>query len=147
MTKSFKSSGAAGRASVQRGFAAVAAVFLVVGLAALGAFMVSLSNTQQVTSAQDTMGTRAYWAARTGLEWAVVAAPTVCTNTALTALGAGVGPSTVDGFTVSISCAKNVYTESGIPRNIYRITATATAGAGVGTVGFVERSVSSGLEL
>ena len=40
----------------QKGFAAVAAVFLVVGLAALGAFMVSLSNTQQVTSAQDTMG-------------------------------------------------------------------------------------------
>ncbi len=131
----------------QKGFAAIAAVFLVVGLAALGAFMVSLSNTQQVTSAQDTLGTRAYWAARTGLEWAVIAAPTVCTNVAQTNLAAGVGPGTVDGFTVTISCAKNVYSESGASRNIYRITATATSGAGVGTVGFVERSVSSGVEL
>ncbi len=131
----------------QRGFAAVAAIFLVVGLAALGAFMVSLSNTQQVTSAQDALGTRAYWAARTGLEWAVVAAPTVCTNATVTDVALGVGPDTVDGFNVTVSCAKNVYTESGATRNIYRITATAKSGAGVGTVGFVERSVSSGLEL
>lgn len=146
MTEWSRSPRSVAKVPAQQGFAAVAAVFLVVGLAALGAFMVSLSNTQQVTSAQDTLGTRAYWAARTGLEWAVVAAPTACTNTALTVLGAGVGPGTVDGFAVSISCAKNVYTESGNPRNIYRITATATAGTGVGTVGFVERSVSSGVE-
>ena len=136
-----------GSSATQQGFAAVAAVFLVVGLAALGAFMVSLSNTQQVTSAQDTMGTRAYWAARTGLEWAVVAAPSVCTNAALTDLAVGVGPDTVDGFTVTISCAKNVYTESGATRNIYQLTSTARAGASVGSVGYVERSVSSGLEL
>lgn len=53
----------------QVGFAAIAAIFLVVVLAALGAFMVTFSNTQQLTSAQDLQGTRAYWAARAGLEW------------------------------------------------------------------------------
>ena len=50
----------------QQGFAAIAAVFLVVVLAALGAFMVTFSNTQQLTSAQDVQGSRAYWAARGG---------------------------------------------------------------------------------
>ena len=46
------------------GFAAIAAVFLVLVLAALGAFMVSFSNTQQLNSARDVQGSRAYWAAR-----------------------------------------------------------------------------------
>jgi len=43
----------------QHGFAAIAAIFLVVVLAALGAFMVTYSNTQQLTSAQDIQGSRA----------------------------------------------------------------------------------------
>ena len=55
----------------QRGFAAIAAIFLLVVLAALGSFMLSFSNTQQLTSAQDVLGTRAYWAARAGLEWGI----------------------------------------------------------------------------
>jgi MSHA biogenesis protein MshP len=134
------------RGAVQRGFAAIAAVFLVVGLAALGAFMLSLSNTQQVTSAQDTLGTRAYWAARSGLEWAVMAAPTVCLTPALTDLAPGIAPAVIEGFAITITCARNVYTEAGVPRNIYRVTATASMGAGAGEVGFIERSVSSGFE-
>ena len=53
----------------QHGFAVIAAIFLVVVLAALGGFMVTFSNTQQLTSAQDLQGSRAYWAARAGLGW------------------------------------------------------------------------------
>jgi len=48
-----------------------AAVLLVVGLAALGAFMVAMSITQQLTSAQDVQGIKALWAALAGLEWGV----------------------------------------------------------------------------
>lgn len=55
----------------QQGFAAIAAIFLVVILAALGAFMLTFSNTQQLASAQDLQGSRAYWAARAGLEWGI----------------------------------------------------------------------------
>jgi MSHA biogenesis protein MshP len=53
------------------GFATIVALFLLVVLAALGAFMVSISTSQQVGSAQDIQGTRAYWAARAGLEWGI----------------------------------------------------------------------------
>ena len=55
--------------SAQRGFAAIAAIFLLVTLAALGGYMLTFSNTQQLTFAQDVQGARAYWAASAGLEW------------------------------------------------------------------------------
>ncbi|MCM8580609.1 MAG: hypothetical protein NFV56_14210, partial [Candidatus Accumulibacter sp.] len=54
----------------QGGFALVSAIFLLVVLAALGAFMLTFSNTQQLTSAQDVQGSRAYWAAKGGVQWA-----------------------------------------------------------------------------
>ena len=133
---------------LQSGFAAVAAIFLVVVLAALGAFMLSLSNSQQVASAQDTLGTRAYWAARAGMEWAVVAGPGVCpaANTTLTALAAGVGPVEIDGFTITFRCSRNDYTEAGVTRKLYRFESTASMGTGVGSIGYVERSLSAGVE-
>lgn len=133
---------------LQSGFAVVAAIFLVVVLAALGAFMLSLSNSQQVASAQDTLGTRAYWAARAGLEWAVVAGPGVCpaANISLTALAAGVGPGAIDGFNITIRCSRNDYVEAGVTRNLYRFESTASMGTGVGSVGYVERSLSAGVE-
>jgi MSHA biogenesis protein MshP len=53
----------------ERGFASIAAIFLLVVMAALGGFMLTFSNTQQLTSAQDLKGSQAYWAARAGLEW------------------------------------------------------------------------------
>jgi MSHA biogenesis protein MshP len=54
-----------------RGFSLPTAIFLLVILALLGAFMVSLSTTQNVMSAQDVQGSRAYNAARAGMEWAL----------------------------------------------------------------------------
>jgi MSHA biogenesis protein MshP len=124
-----------------RGFAAIAAVFLVVGLAALGAFLVSISNTQQITSTQDLQGTRAYWAARAGLEWGMTAAnaTAACGTTTLTI------PATAPNFTVVVTCTSQPYTEGVLPFNIFQITALATSGT-LGNVGYIERSVSASLE-
>ncbi len=126
-----------------RGFAAIAAIFLVVVLAALGAFMVTFSNTQQLTSAQDVQGTRAFWAARAGLEWGVAKA-----------MGASCAASTPlattfdGGFTVTVACASAAYIEGAVSVNIYTITSTAKPGGGatVGSVGYVERSMSATVE-
>lgn len=125
----------------QQGFAAIAAVFLVVGLAALGAFMVSLSSTQQLTSAQDLQGTQAYWAARAGLEWGItsVNASSACPASPTTLTPPG-------GFSVVVRCsAQGPYTEGVSSSTIYQITALAKSGA-VGSVGYIERSVSASLE-
>lgn len=125
----------------QRGFAAISAIFLVVVLAALGAFMVTFSNTQQLTSAQDLQGTRAYWAARAGLEWGIgsVIATPVC-RTSPTTL-------TIDSFSVVITCTKQTYTEALATPNIFQFTSVAhSAGATVGSVGYIERSLSASIE-
>ncbi len=60
----------AGGAS-SRGFAIVSAIFLIVVLAALGVGIVVFSKAQQASSAYDVQGSRAYQAARAGLEWAL----------------------------------------------------------------------------
>ncbi len=122
------------------GFAAVAAIFLLVLLAALGAFMLTFSNTQQINSAQDVQGSRAYWAARGGLEWGLASV-----------IGASACPASptalaLDGFNVSVTCVSQSYAEAGVNRTLYRLAATASRGAGVGTISYVERSVSATIE-
>ena len=53
----------------QRGFSIVAAIFLLVILAGLGAAIVTVATTQQRGAVADLQGTRAYLAARAGMEW------------------------------------------------------------------------------
>ena len=52
-----------------RGFVLVSAIFILVVLAALGAFIMNISINQHIGSALDVQGVRAYQAARSGLEW------------------------------------------------------------------------------
>ena len=133
---------------IQAGFAAVAAIFLVLVLAALGAFMVSFSNTQQLTSAQDVQGSRAYWAASAGLEWALARIPTtpaLCPNSVLTQVSAASVPSPIEGFTIQVWCARNVYVENAAGPTIFQFESRAALGT-VGSVGFIERSVTASLE-
>ena len=132
---------------IQQGFAAITAIFLVVVLAALGGFMLTFSNTQQLTSAQDIQGSRAYWAAHAGLEWgigSVLRGPPVCpaSSTAL--------PSGTDlfegGFTVVVTCNMLVYDEAGKTRKLFWFTSVAHNLAMLGSVGFTERSMSANVE-
>ena len=127
--------------SAQHGFAAVMAVFVLVVLAALGAFMVTTSTSQQLNSAQDIQGSRAYWAARAGIEWAIgslTATPSACPTPPSTF--------TVDGFTLAVTCTPQAFNEGGVTRTIYSITAVASLGAAAGGVGYVERSLSASVE-
>ena len=133
-----------------RGFALPSAIFLLVILAGLAAFLVNISMTQHATSAQDVQGARAYQAARAGIEWglyrvldplnATVVAPGDAAWPKLP--GCATGTLAIEGFTVAVDCAAFSYAEAGSSRQIrvYRLTATASAGA-VGTAGFVERQV------
>ncbi len=135
----------------KRGFATVAALFLLVALAALGGFMLTISNTAQLTSAQDVQGLRAYWAARGGLEWAiagvVASAPVPPAVTPPATCPTPSAPATLDGFALRVSCTAQVYSEAGANVRLFLLTSVAsTAGTAVGRPGFVERSVSAQLE-
>lgn len=124
----------------QGGFAAIAAIFLVVALAALGGFMVSFSNTQQITAAQDVQGIRAYWAARAGLEWGLSKASA---SSGACPTGA---PASVNGFTLTIACVRTVYTDGATSVVVFRFDSKASLGTS-GTPNFIERSVSASVEM
>lgn len=121
----------------QHGFAIVAAIFLLVILAALGAFMVTFSNSQHITSAQDIQGSRAYWSARAGIEWAIASTTTTCPTSPKTL--------TINTFTVIVTCSQKIYTEADSAINIFNLTSVASTGT-VGGIGFIERSVSASIQ-
>ncbi len=121
----------------QRGFSVIMGIFLLLLLAALGAFMVTLSTTQNVTSAQDLQGARAYQAANAGIEWGVyrAAITSSCTSTTITTLSDDLAP-----FTVTVTGTLTTVTEGGANVNICSIRSTAVTGT-VGSVNFIERQL------
>lgn len=129
--------------SRQRGFSIVSAIFLMVTLAALGAFLVSVSGTQHITAGQDVQGARAYQAARAGVEWgayqALRNAAYACTTAGSSSDTPAFGGS-LAGFTVTVACALTTTTEGGNAVNVYTITSTATAGT-VNTKDYVQRQL------
>lgn len=124
----------------QRGFSLVTAIFLLVILAMLGAFMVTLSTTQNVTSAQDYQGSQAFRAARAGIEWGVASIKTLVTSCpAPTTM-------TMGSYSVAVTCTLNSYDEGGTPRRIFWLASTATTGGSVGSIGYIERTMNAFVE-
>ena len=131
----------------QRGFALMTALFVVVVLAVLATFMLRLSVLQQTTVSYALQGERAYYAARSGLEWGVSQAlvtPASCTG-AYPVINIGV-------YRVTVSCAMNgpgdgsggagEYTETASPYHVFRITAVAEYDA-YGGADYIRREVES----
>lgn len=131
---------------LQQGFSLISAIFLLVVIAALGTFAVTLSTTQQQSATLDVMGARAFQAARAGIEWAAYGVSqtasgvqwTGCVpSTNLGALGGTLAP-----FTVVVTCpAPASYIDGTTTIWVYNVTAKATAGS-FGTPDFVERDIS-----
>ena len=114
-----------------RGFALVSAIFILVVLALLGAMMVALSTTQHVGQARDLFGSRAYFAARAGIEWGVYAALRNNACAASTTLPALAG--SAQDFSVVVNCAlSGPFDEGGTTVRVYKLTSTATRGVAGG---------------
>jgi MSHA biogenesis protein MshP len=135
--------------NLQHGFSIVTAIFLLVVLAGLGAAMVTFSTSQSQSSAMDIMGSRAYQAARAGIEWAAYqvinnsTCPAGPTN--LTSLGGTLAP-----FTVTVTCATTSPIVGDSITSFYSVISVAcnapNAGACPGTAGnssYIERQISS----
>lgn len=104
--------------SRRSGFALPSAIFLLVILAALGAFILSVSTSQHAGAALDVQGTRAYQAARAGIEWGLF--QSACGATTLSFPGTSLAD-----FTTSVSCSATAADELGAAVTVHRITATA----------------------
>lgn len=131
----------------QTGFSLVTGIFLLVILAALGAFLVTVSGLFQVGSALDMQGARAYQAARAGIEWGAFqslrngACPA---PTNLTFAGTGLAD-----FTTTVVCTENSYTEQSATVIVDQVSATACNQPAAGTCpnaapgsNYVERQIS-----
>lgn len=143
----------------QGGFSIVTAVFLIVVLALLGAFIVSVTGLQQSSLQLDVQGVRAYQAARAGIEWGAyqvldpnntipAAGLASCPGTTnLTGLGGSLSP-----FTVTVTCAQTDATEGNRNVRVFQIVARACNQPSGGsclatspTTGYVEREIQATL--
>lgn len=124
----------------QHGFTLVTALFLLVIVASLGGYMVSLATAQHVSSALSAQQSRAFYAAASGLEWVAYelstnpgACPTVPTSFA------------AEGFTITLStCSRTVVIEGGSPYALYDVTVDASRGS-FGDADYVSRSLRATL--
>lgn len=131
--------------AAQRGFSLVSAIFLLVVIAALGTFAVTLSTTQQQSAALDVLGSRAYQASRAGIEWGayqVIKGAIACgTFAAPVATAVTLTGTTLQNFTVTVNCGSGATTEAGAAVTIYQLTSVATQGTPA-TPDYVERQMS-----
>lgn len=130
-----------------RGFALASAVYILVALAALAAGIVMFTTQSSVGQAMDISGSRAYQAARAGIDWAAyqVLDPYNTTGGAAPSCPAGFPSAALAGtvlaeYTVTVTCTPADYTDTGRNIRIYNLTSTATSGAGIAAV---ERQISA----
>ena len=149
-----------------RGFALVGAIFILVVLAALAVAITLITTQSETGHARDIIGSRAYQAARAGLDWGAyrVLDPLNATASSGTAAlpncpgaagstcpAAGsptssslpVGPFTgtvLAGISVVVQCSCADFTEAGRNIRVFQLRSTATYGAGVAAT---EREVSA----
>ena len=118
------------------GFALVSAIFILVVLAALGAFMLNVFSNQQIGAALDVQGARAYQAARAGIEWGLyqvqstpaynfsygapatavgAASPTLRACPASPSSFTPTGATALSSFTVTVTCNQSTQSVSGEP--------------------------------
>lgn len=134
---------------MQQGFSLVTAIFLLVVIAALGTFAVTLSTTQQQSAALDVLGARAYQASRAGIDWgAYQVLPASAAAFASTCRTAGSNsqsinglPNSLAGFAVTVGCQASSHVEGTSTLWVYNLTSTATQGA-VATPDYVERQMT-----
>jgi MSHA biogenesis protein MshP len=88
------------------GVGLVTAIFLLVVLAGLGVAIVTVFSSQQVASAMDEQGARAYQAARAGVEWGVFQQLRQKNCAASTSFALPADTS-LSGFTVTVTCQQS----------------------------------------
>lgn len=127
----------------QRGVALVNAIFLIVALAALGAYMVNISGVQQATTNQALINARTLIAARAGLDWGIhraIAPPTAGTGECSSSATFGLTGNGLENIQVTVECTPNTY---GLV-SIYQIVSTAR-NSSTNSLDYAERKLEATL--
>ncbi len=137
---------------LQHGFSLISAIFLLVVIAALGAFAVTLSSTQHQSQAMEVMGARAYQAALAGVEWAAFNVANTASGVEWVGCTAAVPAATINGlagnlapFTVQVNCAATSAVEGAAQIWIYDVSAVANTAGAAGDAGYIEQMATAKL--
>jgi MSHA biogenesis protein MshP len=131
----------------QSGFSLVAVIFLIVVLAALGAFAVQVAMTQYQGSNLELLQARAQAAAEAGIEYdanlALQRVPASCLASNTLTLRPTAGA--LAGFVVQVTCTSTTHqiyiAATPTIKTVYALSATASEGS-YGTQGYVTRTVT-----
>lgn len=108
----------------QKGFGIVTAVFILVILALLGVSITFMAGTQRNIVMIDIAGSRAYQAARAGVEWGAYQALRNGSCVASTNLVLPAGTSLAE-FTATVTCIATTANEGGTTVTLYNIVSNA----------------------
>ena len=116
----------------QRGFALMMAIFILVTLAGIGLYLLTVSVSQQEAQSQDERGALAYQAARTGLDWGAYQLLRNAANPFATACAAGVPAAQalnltgeLDAYMANVSCSRaGTHSEAGQTVEVFHILST-----------------------
>lgn len=136
----------------QQGFSLISAIFILIILASLGAYMVTVGGTNRATSSATLQGARAYQAARSGIDWSVytlitaadqIAARSNCSNI-INENNFTLNVDGLNGFTINTLCGFTSHSQQGNDNvSIYSITSIATTGGSYGDLDFVQRRITA----
>lgn len=120
--------------AAQRGFSIVSAIFLVVVIALIAGFLVSIGSVARTSSTYSVVAMRSHFAAQSGVEWAVhqvldnPLAPSCFTSpTSFSLPGAGSG-----AFRVTARCSPQAVTEGTQSYTVFDIDVVAEFGTAGG---------------
>ena len=132
----------------QAGFSLFAAIFLLVVLGTLGAYMIAMGSVQQATPVFALQGAQAEKAARSGIDWALHralqagavgatcgTAPATPTTNGFNLAGPG-----FDGVRVTVQCTYTQHVQGPDTFNVFAIVATAEVGS-FGDPSYVSRTL------
>lgn len=133
------------------GFSLITAIFLIVVVASLGVFMVTISSVQQQTSTLSILSSRVLFAADSGMQWAMRRA----TRDAAAGLNCPAAPATgqvnfainngaISGYTVTITCSVQSFTENPDTFDVYNLTSRASRGT-LGSPDYHSRTIRANI--
>ena len=136
---------------LQQGFSLITAIFLLVVLGTLGTMMVTFFVAQQQSSTIDVLGSRAYQAARAGVEWASYnvgitpqgTAWAGCAGAASAPFAANTLAGNLSPFTVTVDCTTAAAVEGTATINWYVVTSTAHNGLAASSKDRIERQITA----
>ena len=147
------------RRAQQRGFSLIVALFLLVSLAAMAAYLLTVSNLQQESSAADELGAGAYQAAHGGVDWGLYQLLRDPGGAYASACDAAVAPAPpaaqtlplsggLAGFSAKVECSSSAPTTEGARTGLraYLLVVTACNQAscpGTPGPGYVERQLQA----